>query len=205
MISLRRFQPIYGIMDCTDLKQFAEKHLSPGRFEHTLETADMCAALGRRFSADERSCRLAGLGHDILREWSAETLKAYLHMHPVLLYPVEKKHSELLHAPAAAQYLKEEFNITDRDIWKAVRWHTTGHREMGKLGCILFAADFTEPKRTHISEKQRSELLSLPSLEQMVLQIYTLQKRYFRQRGITFTSPALEHYNELAGKYGEIE
>jgi len=205
MICRRRFQPIYGNMDCTELKQFAEQHLSSARFEHTLGTAELCAALGRRFSADETSCVIAGLGHDLLREWSPECLKKYLHMHPVRLSPVENRNPVLLHAPASAQYLKEELNIPNEEVWKAVRWHTTGHREMGKLGCILFTADFTEPKRSHISEEQRKSILSLPSPEQMVLQIYILQKRFFQQQGIPFTSPALEYYEELADIYGETE
>ena len=92
-----------------------------------------------RVSADEaRDWRDAGLLHDALRDATEETLRA--------LVPRPDFITEMLHGPAAALMLEREGNDR-RELLDAVRWHTVGSADWGRLGRALFMADFLEPGR----------------------------------------------------------
>lgn len=183
--------------DRDSVEYLVKQEISNDRFRHTQSTAEMCVELGKRFGADEESCWLAGMWHDIAREWPQADLIEFIQDHEIDVYPVEKKNPALFHAPAAAERLISELNVTNEDIWKAVRWHTTGHPDMGKLGYILFIADFAEPMRSHLDNEIRKKILEKSSLDEMMYEIYTLQKKHFEENQIPFSSPGLDLYKEL--------
>lgn len=183
--------------DRDSVECLVKQEISNERFQHTQSTAEMCVELGKRFGADEESCWLAGMWHDIAREWPQADLIEFIQDHEIDVYPVEKKNPALFHAPAAAERLISELNVTNEDIWKAVRWHTTGHPDMGKLGYVLFIADFAEPRRSHLDNDLRMKILGMESLEEMMYYIYTLQKKHFEEKQIPFTSPGLDLYKKL--------
>ena len=70
---------------------------------------------------------------------------------------------------------------------------------MGLLGACLYVADYTEPNRKHLDDKDRKEILSLPTLEEMVLNILEREKKYYKEKGMTFAKRTIELYNFLLG------
>ncbi len=46
-----------------------------------------------------------------------------------------------------AHLLEKELGIKNREILEAVRYHTTGKPNLGKLGLIIYIADLIEPNR----------------------------------------------------------
>jgi 2-amino-4-hydroxy-6-hydroxymethyldihydropteridine diphosphokinase len=102
-------------------------------------------ALLERWSAelgvapDEKlAWRHAGLWHDALRDAPEEMLRA--------LVPRADFTFEMLHGPAAAVRLERD-GETRSDLLDAIRWHTVGSADWGRLGRALFMADFLEPGR----------------------------------------------------------
>ena len=87
---------------------------------------------------EARSWRDAGLLHDALRDETEDRLRA--------LVPRADFATEMLHGPAAAEMLERQ-GETRRAMLEAVRWHTVGSAEWGRLGRALFMADFLEPGR----------------------------------------------------------
>jgi HD superfamily phosphohydrolase YqeK len=55
----------------------------------------------------------------------------------------------LLHGPVAAEECRRRLGVKDEEVIDAIRWHTTGRAEWGRVGQVLFYADFSEPLRPH--------------------------------------------------------
>ena len=56
-------------------------------------------------------------------------------------------HHELWHAPVGAIIASSEFNVIDKEVLNAVKYHTTGRAGMSKLEKVIYVSDMTEPGR----------------------------------------------------------
>jgi HD superfamily phosphohydrolase YqeK len=91
-----------------------------------------------RDAAEARALHDAGRLHDALRD-APEPLLRELSGDP-------SSPTELLHGPAAATMLAREGGVR-ADVLDAVRWHTLGAADWGRVGRALYMADFLEPGR----------------------------------------------------------
>jgi len=153
---------------CQGLKDYLAKRLSPVRFTHSLEVAKLAQRLCLCYNLRPLKGYLAGLAHDLAREWPEERLIAFLKHKKLGIKKWEKDHPVLLHGRVAACYLEEAFGVRDRDVLEAVKLHVTGHPRMGCLSQIIYVADYLEPGRGFLDEEKRLWLLSL-DLSEMVL------------------------------------
>jgi HD superfamily phosphohydrolase YqeK len=109
-------------------------------------------ARAMRLPADEaRAWHDAGVLHDALRDAPEEWLRA-LSGHP------EGYTTEMLHGPAAASRLAED-GETREELLDAIRFHTVGSSNWGRLGRALYMADYLEPGRK-FSRADRAYLAS---------------------------------------------
>jgi len=92
----------------------------------------------------------AGRYHDALRDAPMEDLRLAV-QDPALP-------DSVLHGPAAARRLREE-GETRSELLEAIRWHTLGNPEWGRVGRALFMADYLEPGRP-FSQADRAFLAS---------------------------------------------
>jgi nicotinate-nucleotide adenylyltransferase len=122
--------------------------LNPERFAHSRNTALMTWDLCRRFNLDSQKGYLAGIAHDMCKEMSTDELFRLAHVDGGNLTRLERKKPGLLHARAAAVQAKKKYGINDRDILEAIRYHTTGTRDMGSLAKAVYIADKIEISRT---------------------------------------------------------
>lgn len=87
---------------------------------------------------EARAWHDAGRWHDALRDADESVLR------PLVDDAVMP--AGLLHGPAAARRLREDGEHR-QEVLDAVRWHTVGHPDWGRLGRALFMADYLEPGR----------------------------------------------------------
>lgn len=100
---------------------------------------EWAAALG--LDAGERlRWRATGWLHDTLRNADPESLR------PGLGPPFDTLPGRFLHGPAAARRLAAD-GVADAEVLDAIRYHTLGHADLGRLGLALIAADYLEPGR----------------------------------------------------------
>jgi predicted HD superfamily hydrolase involved in NAD metabolism len=90
-------------------------------------------------AAEARAWHDAGVYHDALRDAPDEQLRA-------LAGDVTGYTTEMLHGPAAAARMAAD-GESRRDLLDAVRFHTVGSSEWGRLGRALYMADYLEPGR----------------------------------------------------------
>jgi predicted HD superfamily hydrolase involved in NAD metabolism len=178
------------------IKEYIEFHLSKKRLEHSISTSIICSKLCVQFGIDENKGRIAGIAHDISRE-TVVTNKMINSLHdnsPVC--EEETNNHVLLHGRIGAAFLMQYFNLEDNEILQAVRWHTTGHPDMGDLGKILYIADYIEPGRMFIDNSFRNKIKDL-ELGEMTMAVLKEQIKYLRSCGCTVTEPTLNLYRTL--------
>jgi len=175
--------------------------MSEERLLHSKATCVTSLSLVHQFGEqlDLELCSQTALLHDIAREWADGDLISYAQEHHLALEQEEEDDPVLLHAPVGAHLLLKRGY--ESALCLAVRYHTLGSVHMGRLGLVLYIADFIEPGRTHLSDTTRKELRDLPSLEMICLEILRMQEPYLKKKGKTSArcSEELKHYL-LAGK-----
>lgn len=130
-----------------DLKKELKKNMDDSRYEHTMGVMYTCGALAMRYGYDLEKAMLAGLMHDCAKCMpNAKKLKV-AEKHHLGVTPLERKNPFMLHAKVGAYLARKKYDIEDKEVLDAIRWHTTGRPEMTLLDKIVYVADYIEPKR----------------------------------------------------------
>ena len=130
----------------TAIQNYIETNLTEKRYRHSIGVANEAVKLAEKYGADTKKAYFAGIAHDLAKEIPEEELRirlnGYKKQELLAKYPYP-----LLHGPAAAVILKEEFSVFDEEVLDAVFYHTTGKEDMNLLTKIIYLADFIEPGR----------------------------------------------------------
>jgi predicted HD superfamily hydrolase involved in NAD metabolism len=172
--------------DVRKVSAYLEQNLSSKRRRHILGVADTAEALAGRFDYDPQKARLAGLAHDLAREWPPEAVTKEALRDGTGLSPLEEQNHVLLHGRAAAQFIRETFDVLDPEVLDAVRHHTLGTPDPSRLDLILYAADYLEPNRPFLDDRLR-ELRDSGDLVTLVLAVID----HLRERGRDLAEPTL--------------
>ena len=185
------------LMDYSKVVKLLHKTVKKSRYYHSLNVVEMALSIAPRFSIDEESARYSAIYHDRYRNLSKrKILEACLHA-KIKLEKVEIEKPMLLHGALASIRMEEELGYAPSAWKRAVRHHTLGSTEMGRLGAVLYIADYLEIGRIHISAKVRENILALDSLEQMVLAILDREKNYRLKKGKELPAVSLTLYKYL--------
>lgn len=133
-------------MKLADLTEEVKTVLTKERFDHSVRVLDTAKKLAIHYEVPAHDVEIAAIFHDYAKCFSIESLREY-----IVYYEIDRTllnyHHELWHGPVAAEMIRDKFQITNPDIYRAIYYHTTGRAEMSMLEYIVFVADFTEPKR----------------------------------------------------------
>lgn len=190
-------------MDCIQaLEQEIRQRLDDERFEHTMRTVECSLALSRRFGLSSEICTVAALWHDVARRMGEQALCEYANRQPIGAIEYERAHPVLLHAPVAAHMLQVRpvsplpLQLS-QEAQRAIRWHTLGSDEMGEYGYVLFIADYIEPGRSHIDQKERESLLKMETLSKMMNHILKAHLAHLASKQIAPAEPTLRLVSAL--------
>ena len=89
--------------------------------------------------------------------------------HGLEINEIEQKHITLLHAKIAAHIAKTEYELSD-DICDAIKYHTTGRKNMTIWDKILYAADATGKDR-HYDNTEFLYNLAKENIDKCVIEI----------------------------------
>ncbi|MDO7788262.1 bis(5'-nucleosyl)-tetraphosphatase (symmetrical) YqeK [Desulforamulus aquiferis] len=117
------------------------------RFRHSVGVAQTAEKLALKYNADPDKARLAGLLHDVARDFDDNEMLARAKKAELQISEFGFAMPILLHGPIGAIMAGEEFGITDQEILNAIALHTVGSEYMSQLDKILFVADKIEPNR----------------------------------------------------------
>lgn len=179
----------------TELYDKVSKMIKPSRFEHSIGVAECAESLAKRFSLSPEDARYCGIYHDAYRYVSGDEYLALCLSSKWKIYPEELEEKNLLHGIVAAINFPKDASGVPYSFQLAVRHHTLGSVEMGKLGALIYISDFIEPGRKHLSEDERRQILSHGTLEGMIVAIMDMQRKYFERVGIKEAGVSRELYD----------
>lgn len=188
------------------LKSFLRAKVGSERYHHSLCVADEAKKLAKRYVEDENKAYVAGLLHDITKEFTEKDHFKLIKKYDVKLDEIELRTEKLWHAITAPLYIKEELKIEDEDILNAIRYHTTGRADMGKLEEIIFLADFiSEDRKKEFKNVEEARDVAYKNLEEGVLYElrYSIKSLIKKESPISLESVKAYNYYLLLGK--EIE
>lgn len=139
------------------------ERLTERRFIHSLNVAKSAEELAGIYGYDEAKAYTAGLVHDCCKDTPAGLQLSYMLENKMNLTEMEISTAKLYHAMCGSMFIQKEFGIDDEEIINAVRYHTTGRKNMSLLEKIVFIADFISEERDYngvdvMREKARRSL-----------------------------------------------
>jgi predicted HD superfamily hydrolase involved in NAD metabolism len=175
--------------------------LSKPRYRHALCVARTGEKLARKHGGSRAAARIAGVLHDVAREWSPKKLLEYAREHGLPVSDLELASPLLLHARVGADVAQREFGVTDPDVLAAIATHTVAEPRMSELQKIMFVADTVEPTRTYVG-REALEAAALRALDEGLLGCVKASMEYLLARGVPVAPQTLEVYNALVTRYG---
>jgi len=121
--------------------------LSKHRFVHSTGVAEESSRLADLYLADPAKAYLAGLLHDCAKEFSNIRKRELCKHYKIKLDAVLNADIDLTHSILSAELARDDFKVYDAEVLRAIRYHTTGHKNMSVLDKVVLLADYTEPYR----------------------------------------------------------
>lgn len=185
-------------MDYTEILKWLKDNLNEERYFHTLGTAQCAKELAVKYDLDCEKAYLAGLLHDCAKCFSNEKLLDIIHQN-LDVEECEMLNYKTLHAPVSAYIAEKEFNVKDKEILSAIRWHTLGKLDMSDFDKIIFLADKIEPntRDKEYCEQIRSILKENNGLNKALLKCYKETIKSLVKRDLKICLLTIEIYNKL--------
>ena len=173
------------------------------RFTHALGVAETAEKLARQYNADPDKARIAGLLHDIARDFDDTEMLKRAKQANLAVSEFGFAMPLLLHGPVAAVMAREEFGIQDADILNAIALHTVGSEYMNQLDKILFVADKIEPNRRHSSVAEIRRQAEI-NLEDALLSCFNESIRYALKIGCLLHPTSVKARNAILVARGDF-
>lgn len=138
------------------------------RLQHILGVEAMSVELARHYGIDVEKAALAGLMHDLAKNFKPSRLLQMAKTADLEIDAVCAATPHLLHADVSAIVAQEKFGVTEKAILEAIALHTLGRPGMSDLSCIVFIADTLEPGRGNTPELAALRQVSLADLHKAV-------------------------------------
>lgn len=183
-------------MQEVEILEILKKRIHKKRIRHILEVANTAENIAKNIyknnqgNTDEHiimdeglfvnKVRRAALLHDFAKDMSADELYniSNLIIDEWKIDEEELAITQILHAPVSAYLAKHELGIVDNEVLEAIRFHTIGSPEMGKLAQIIFIADFIEPGREFSNARKARIEMEEKGIEATIILICNFTIKY---------------------------
>ncbi len=186
-------------MLCIDkIEENIKKNLSLFRYQHTMRVAKEAKALAKYYQLEEEKAYIAGLLHDIAKEFSEEENKRLIEKYKLPQELKNKQFKNIIHADIGAEFAREYYDI-DIEIYKAIKYHTIGNRNMSMLAKIIFVAD--KIARENLSIKmQEVKKTAYVKIEEAIRLIILLEEEKLNEKGLRLHPDTVALLNEIKDK-----
>jgi len=174
------------------------KSLPDGLQAHIYRVRDVALELAGRHGIDIDRTELAALAHDICRAVPSDDLLRMSTELGVEVGEVEQDFPLLLHGPVGAELLRREEDLTDHELYEAVRWHSTAHASLAPLGKLIFLADKLDPQKAAVySYQEKLRDMAWESLDLALLEFLSREMATRLEKGQTVHPASVEARNNL--------
>ncbi|MBQ8681472.1 MAG: bis(5'-nucleosyl)-tetraphosphatase (symmetrical) YqeK [Bacilli bacterium] len=131
------------------IKNKLKENLSKGRYLHCVRVAEEAKLLAHVYKEDEENAYMAGLLHDVAKEFSLEENKKWVKKYNLSSDWLNSKNIKIVHAEIGWIVAKEVYGVNE-EIAQAIRYHTIGNVNMTLFDKIIFMADKIESGREDV-------------------------------------------------------
>lgn len=176
--------------DINFIKSDLKEKLPYKRYEHTLGVSYTAAALAMCYGEDIIKAELAGLLHDCAKRFKSAALKEMMrgfndpYVDKAYVKEVADRAPQILHAIYGPYLAKKDYNIDDEEVLSAIRWHTTGKKNMSMLEKIVFVADYIEPNRSEIPDLDKIRVMAFKDISHTVKEIANATIGYLKGQNV---------------------
>lgn len=189
---------MYTKYSIEDIKTKLKDCLTEERYLHSIGTMEMAVELAKKYNCDVEKAQIAGLLHDCAKCLSKEELKTFENT----FEDCEKLSIKTWHAPVGAYIVQRDFDIKDKEILSAIRWHTIGKKDMSNFEKIIFLADKIEKRTREAEYREQIEkaLNETNSLNSAILESFKLTIKSLVKRELPICYQTIDVYNDLLAK-----
>ena len=162
------------------IKRDLKKILSEYRYLHCLRVADLSRELAHIYHVDVYKAYLAGLVHDIAKEFSVDDNKNIIYKYNLPIELLNRDYSKILHSDIGACIARYKYELSE-DICHAVLSHTIGDIPMNTLDKIVFVADKIEPFKNYEGIDEEREMAYHDIHEATIMCISNNHKKLMKQ------------------------
>ena len=182
-----------------EINQWLKENLNEERYIHSLGTMECAQELAKIFKLDTEMAKIAGLLHDCAKCFSNERLLEIIKEKIKDIDENELLNYKTRHAPVSAYIAKETFNVENKTILSAIRWHTLGRVKMTDFEKIIFLADKIEANTR--PKEYREEILQIlkekNGLNKALLKCFSETIKSLVKRKLAICQTTIDVYNEL--------
>lgn len=149
-------------------KEKLKNELSDKRYKHSLNVMEEAGHLAKHYGADIEKCMLAGLVHDLAKEFSYEENHEFIKDNNLSLDLLNDYNRNLVHGLIASIILEKEYNFKE-DMVMAIRYHSTGYKGMDLLAKIVYLADKIEKDKIYKGIDEERKLAYIDIDEAIIL------------------------------------
>lgn len=179
------------------LEKQIKKYMSNKRFKHVKSVKNLALKIykNNKNSLDKNKIITASLLHDIAKEYPNNKLRIIMKRY----YPGYFDENKSIFHQYVGEYLaKKKFYIEDNEILEAIKFHTTGNKNMSKLAKLIYVADKLDPSRGYDSGKQIENCIN--NLETGFIEVLKENLSYLKNHEIKFlnneTKNTIKYYLE---------
>lgn len=129
------------------MKDTLRKYLDDRRYMHSIEVMNLSMELAEKYGEDIYRAQVAGLLHDCAKCLSYDKMVEKSIEYNADVDDLMLAGGVLLHGPVGARMARYIFGIDDFDVLMAIKYHSTGRKDMTMLDKIIYIADYIEPGR----------------------------------------------------------
>ncbi|MBR2500521.1 MAG: bis(5'-nucleosyl)-tetraphosphatase (symmetrical) YqeK [Clostridia bacterium] len=170
-------------MNLIQMDEKLKNTLSERRYIHSIGVMESAISLAERFGEDIDKARIAGLLHDCAKEVDKDEAVKLCDELGIDIDDAKRVQKGLLHADLGAELIKTEYDISDSEIYDAIKYHTMGRENMTMLDKIIYLADFIEPSRRDFEGLTELRKLCMEDLDEAMLFAINLSISFVLNKG----------------------
>lgn len=187
---------LYDVKPCLNwLRSHVYMQLNQSRIEHVYHCEHAALTLAQRWGVDPYDAAEAAILHDITKHFSKCQHIEIFNYHDIAFDITDDNVVKLLHCRTGALVAKREFSVSEK-IAEAIRWHTTGKRDMTKLEKIIYIADLIEQTRDFPKVNILREL-AYENLDDAMIMGLEIKIANITSRGVTPDQSSIEALCDL--------
>lgn len=182
--------------DEEEIVNYLRNNLKEKRFLHSLGVRESAVNLAEFYNADISKASTAALVHDCAKYMRRIEILKILEEKEIVIDDVTREYPDIMHGAASAYIAEKVMGIYDNEILDAVRYHTTGRKDMTLLEKIIYIADYIEPNRNFPGVDELRKI-SFVDIDKALLKAFNNTIKYVIDNGQLIHLKTIEARNYL--------